>query len=660
VSIRFVAIYILLLFLPLSASATAPQANWHTARTVLQDHCIKCHGGVEQKGGLDLRSIESTLKGGDSGPAVTPGDADASLLLEMLRLDAETPMPPKGDPLTSEQVTVLTEWVLAMGDESKATSTHSAFLPEGLSPQLAIDVALERSWLRDGYQPSARISDTHYVRRITLDLLGRIPTGEERQTFLAATDSNKRQRLVDKLLKSSEHARHLAEIFDIVLLGRSERLPGSDRPLGRDDTWHAYLRWAFSSNRSWNTIVRDLIIARPSSDLEKGASWFLYAHKDDHQSIAASVAPKLLGKQIGCAQCHDHPIIPEIEQGHYWGMVAFFNRSYNVQTPAGPRLGEHAVGGNIQFSNLESESFDAKLAFLTGETVTEPEPEAHVKALYSTPPPKKFFEALNKPKDRKKQKRKDTPRYDTAPVPQFSRREQFAKLAIERNPDFSKAFVNRIWAMLLGRGLVHPVEHIDSIHPPSHPELLTWLSQDFANHGYNVRRLIRAIVASKVYQLDSVPAAKKRPPEASFACGITKPLSAEVLLRSLLIASGRTPGPDGSFAGVDEPSVRALIARVYPDMFSEIFSPRASEALLYSNNATLDALLDFGEGSLLESLSTLATVKESVQRAFLRVHGRETAAEELAACISFVGDQPDRFKHVLWSLVTSSEFRFNH
>ncbi len=643
------------LLLALSPLQAGNLPAWEAAKALLQERCTKCHGGVKHKGGLDLRAIPNILRGGESGPAVVPGDPEASLLIEVLHPDGEPSMPPKGEPLAAREVDVIRDWIVSMTSEDPAPDGEVASLPSGMPPRTVIDFLVARRWAEAGVEAAPPIDDAAFARRASLHLLGRIPTESELASFLRSTASGKREALVDSLLQHPEFARHFAELFDTILLGRRHGLTGRERPLDRSDDWHRYLSWVFRSNRPWNEVARDLLGERPSDGPALGARWYLAAHKDDHEAIAQAMAPALLGKQIACAQCHNHPLVPEIEQRHYWGLVAFFNRSFNVKTSHGLDVGESAVGGELKFSTLEGESHEAALAFFDGRTVEEPpQDKPHDASRYRVPPPETYFAELqDKKKDNKKRK---APAMESVPVPDFSRRSALVDLAVESYPDFSRALVNRVWTLLLGRGLVHPVDHLDSIHPPSHPKLLSWLGQDFAAHGYDVQGLIREIMASRVYQTSSRPLGEqvRRPAPELFALSRLQPLTAESLYRSMLVAGGHAPDSEGAFPGIDEEAYREAFARIYPDLFPETYSPQAAEGLFFSNNPLMKEILvrDFS------GLSPEAGIAE----AFLAAFGREPDEAECAMGHAFLGEHPDnsRFHALLWSLITSSEFRFNH
>ena len=403
---------------------------------------------------------------------------------------------------------------------ARAAPAHAATAgtaePDAIS---AIDARIADGWQRAGVQPSGECDDATFVRRIYLDLAGRIPTRSEAGEFLEDMAAGKRERLIDQLLSSDEFAETFASRFDTMLMGRARPEAMTRR---QRHGWHQYLVDSFRENRPWNQMARDMTLARDSETTDVRAGWFLYERRNEYQAIAEAVAPAFFGIRIECAQCHDHPLASEIHQAHYWGLVAFFNRGKNQDTSAGPRVAEKAVGGFQKFTDLAGDSFETQLTFFESPVVGEDRPPEDVQdsdELYLT--------AAGELR-----------------VPKFSRRAQFADQILADHPLLARAFVNRIWAMLVGRGFVHPVDRMDSMHPPSHPELLEWLSNDFRTSGYDVKRLVRHVVSSRCYQLDSCPPAANLLPEL-FAVGLTKPIDAESLVRSLdVVLNGAPSAPE--------------------------------------------------------------------------------------------------------------------
>ncbi len=640
-----------------------PDVLWkRDVAPLLDKKCLKCHAGVRQYGGLDLRSLETILRGGDRGAAIVPGRTAESRILQFIQPNSDPHMPP--DPkrqLTPEEIGVLKSWIAAMpvptsklaSSTSKTETWVSEYLleyrrlfqarripPSKLDAGATIDWFLQADWRRDGTKPAGLSDDASFVRRVYLDVAGRISTNEERSRFLADRTRDKRSQLVDNLLASDDYPRRMREVFDTALMGRPNRKNERERV---SSGWREFLEDAFRANRPWNETVRDMLVARETKGARKGAMWFIAERDNSHQAIAEAVAPVVFGTQIACAQCHNHPLLWEIEQRHYWGMVAAFNRSTNVKTESGLGVGESAVGGFINFANLKKESQPAKLIFPNGSSVPERIPGMDEKVvdtpdLYVVPPVKEGQKVQN------------------AAIPKFSRRAAFADVATRDNPLLARAFVNRMWAVLMGRGIVEPVDQIDSRHPASHPELLEWLATDFEKSGYDIKRLVRVIVSSRAYQLDSRPRGNKAPLPETFARSIERTLSAEQLLRSLKIATGAKTDDSSS----DEVE-RAFIA-VFPEVMQETYNPSLQQALFLSNSPILDTMLTPADANTTARLLTLKSAQAQVREAFVTVLGRLPDASEQKQCQALLaGSPPERgVKDLLWALLTSAEFKVNH
>jgi hypothetical protein len=640
-----------------------PDVFWtNHVEPLLDKQCLKCHAGVRQQGGLDLRSLDTILRGGGSGPAIIPGKPAESRIVQFIVAKSEMHMPPDlKKQLSVEEIAILKTWIaLLPAPKSKlalGTSTNTTWVPEyladyrrtyqshevvpaTLSGSAAIDWFLQTDWKRDHIEPARLSDDAAFVRRIYLDLAGRIPSREELKLFLGDARKDRRAQLIGSLIASEDYPRHMREVFDAVLMGR----PAGDNARARVERgWNAFLENSFRVNRPWNDMVHDILTARATNGPGHGADWFLAERKDSTQAIAEAVAPIAFGVQIKCAQCHNHPLSWEIEQRHYWGLVAVFNRSKNVETDTGPGVAESAIGGFINFANLKKESQPAVLAFLNGKAVAEKIPGANDKEidspdLYVVPPAKEG----TKP--------------HSPAVPKFSRREAFADSVTHDNPQLARAFVNRLWADLMGRGIVHPADQIDSRHRPSHPELLEWLSQDFAQSGYDVKRLVQTIVSSRAYQLDSKPGGKAPPLPESFARALDKPLSAEQLLHSLWIATGTKVEPSATAA------LERTFAAKFPDLMAENYNPSLQQALFLTNSPVLDSLLLPVPGNTVAQLMALKSNEARVRGAFGAVLGRAPDAVELRQCQSILAAQsPEKgVKNLLWALLTCAEFQVNH
>ena len=221
----------------------------------------------------------------------------------------------------------------------------------------------------------------------------------------------------------------------------------------------------------------------------KAAAEFLRARVKDIDRLTTEVSSTFFGVNISCAQCHDHPLVNDWKQDHFYGMKAFFGRTF-VNGMATGFLGEHEYG-TVKFKTTEGVERDGQDDVPDRRKVVEPEAEA-------TPP--RTSRRRRRSSSQKAKKDKVPP-----PPPQFSARAKLVELALQpgERDFFARAIVNRVWHRLFGRGLVMPLDQMHSANPPSHPELLAWLARDMVEHGYDLRRLIRGLVLSRAYARDS-------------------------------------------------------------------------------------------------------------------------------------------------------------
>jgi mono/diheme cytochrome c family protein len=619
---------ITLLLSAATAAAAAPAADagrlWTAKIQPLLDlHCVKCHGPIEQKGGLELDTPQAVLKGGAAGPVVVAGRPEESPLYKNLAPGADPHMPPKKQ-LGDREREAVRLWIAAMQDAPRAEQAVENKERRFTSIPEAVDTLVEEGWQSRGVTPAPGLEDRLWCRRIYLDLAGRVPSVQEVDTFLAQPREQRREALVDSLLATNEYAVRMRELWDTFMMGRATR-PGVDDKR-KQNAWWTFLETAFKTNRPWNETVRTALAGRQDKPQDKGASWFLFERKNDHQAIAEAVAPIIYATKVDCAQCHDHPLAREIKQSHYWGLVTAFNRGKNVEGTNG--VAESAVGGFVNFTNLKKESQPAVVTLLTGRTLAETWLSGD----------KKEEDSDDKYVDPKAKVR----------VPKYSRREAFAELATHENPLLAKAFVNRMWAALLGRGIVHPADEINARNVPSHPELLEWLARDFAANGHDARRFVRGLVLSKVYALGA--GTGEAPPE-SFAGAPERPLTAEQISRSWRVAAG-LPAEDDA--------LRRAVVKAIPDVLPREYSASFQQAQFLSNSPAVENLLKTAPGGTLEKLASIADKSARVQAAFQAVYGRNPDAEEASVSLQFLSARGERSseatRDLLWALMTGAEF----
>jgi hypothetical protein len=502
-----------------------------------------------------------------------------------------------------------------------------------------IDVALKEQDL----SPAALADDATILRRLTLDLAGRIPTPDEYRNYVGSTEPGKKVAVVDRLLASGGFARHQVNEFDAMLSPSAQggRRGGSLRE---------YLRLAFQENRSWDTIYRDLLLADEKEPGRKGASQFLKSRIKDVDRLTTDVSILFFGVNISCAQCHDHPLVSDWKQDHYYGMKSFFARTYE----AGMFLGERD-NGLVQFKTTKNVSKNAQMMFLTGKVVEQPGGAKPVKV-----------------KKRQNQGKATTPTMPP-PAPSFSARSQLVKLSLEpeQRSFFAKAIVNRVWYRYFGLGLVSPLDQMHSENAASHPELLDWLARDLVEHGYDLKRLIRGLVLSNTYARSSRWAGERFPPAKSFAVARLRALSPMQLATSLRLATAnpdafalsRKPEElDKKFEAIENASTSFAQLIEQPSVDFQI---GVNEALLFSNNERIQRdYLSNGSDRLMGRIKDIKDPNSVIDLLYPSILSRNVRAEEKQALLDYIAQRQDRpteaVRQIIWALLTSAEFRFNH
>ncbi len=324
--------------------------------------------------------------------------------------------------------------------------------------------------------PGGLADDPEFLRRIFLDLTGSIPPAEDARAFFEDSDPDKRTKLIDLLLTRREHFQHLATTFDVWMMERRAETHV------KTTEWRQYLEESFAANKPYNKLVGELLAADGTEANNRHASRFYLDRLAEPDLITRDVGRLFFGQDLQCAQCHDHPNISDYLQRDYYGLFAFFGRTYLFQPdkkkPA--VLAEKAMGGGefkSVFTDVEATSFPQVLH----STVVYPDPVFE---------PGEEYEVKPDPKDKSVQ-----------PIPKFSRREQIVKAVAEsNNAAFNRNIANRLWAQMMGRGLVEPLDFHHASNPPSHPELLDLLAGEFAAMNYDIRAFLRTLALTETYQ----------------------------------------------------------------------------------------------------------------------------------------------------------------
>lgn len=498
--------------------------------------------------------------------------------------------------------------------------------------------------------PAARADDAEFLRRVYLNLTGIIPSVEEARAFLADKAADKRAKLVDKLLVSDAYARHMTNLFDVLLMDRRP-----DKHVKRPE-WRDFLQTSFAKNKPYDQFVREILTADGSDPKTRPAAKFYLDRDGEPNLLTKDVSRLFLGMNLHCAQCHDHPIVDAYKQDHYYGVQAFLSRSY-VFADKATKVSVYAekAEGDVTFQSV----------FV---------PKVTKNAVPQLPDGKPLLD----PKFEKGQEYvKPVPKGERG-IPKYSRRAQLAEQIVGKdNPRFPRATANRLWSFMMGRGIVEPVEYDHPENPPSHPELLQMLSDDFVASKYDMKAMIRAIVLSETYQRSSAIPKGQEPDPKKFAVASLKALTPEQFAWSLmqatgliaaeLKAQGAKRNETGAYAKLSAqvPPIVALFASQPGDnAFSQEYEATLDQTLFLANGATLRDWLSPRPGSLIDRLNAQKDANLAAEELYLSVLTRTPTAEERKEVADYLtrrsNERQAALQDLAWALLTSAEFRFNH
>jgi hypothetical protein len=330
----------------------------------------------------------------------------------------------------------------------------------------------------------ATASDAEFLRRASLDLTGMPPTADEARAFIADKSADKRVRLIDRLMASPHYARHLALTLDLMLM---ERRASTNISI---DDWQAWLLKSVRENKPWNVLAKEIILADGADPAQRPAARFALDRGSDPNVLTRDIGRIFFGRDMQCAQCHDHPLVKDYLQSDYQGLFAFLQPTFQMtRTEAGkPQVVQaERAGAQISFQSVFIKVPRRTVARVPhGIMIDEP-----------------FFlpgdEYTVAPADNVKS------------VPKVSYRTRLAELATDgSNQAFNRNIVNRLWALMFGRGLVHPADMQNPDNPPSNPELLQLLSKEFVAMKFDVRAFLRELALTSAYQRSFDPPADIR------------------------------------------------------------------------------------------------------------------------------------------------------
>jgi hypothetical protein len=483
-----------------------------------------------------------------------------------------------------------------------------------------IDQALGQALAAEKVPAAPLADDAEFLRRACLDITGVIPGADRAAAFLESTDPNKRAKLIDELLASPQYARHMADIWQALLVQRDP-----DNRRIQFNALESWLEERFKKNQPWDRLVKDLLTATGTQE-ENGAVTFYLANATPDK-LTDHVSRVFMGVRLQCAQCHNHPFT-HWKQTEYWGMAAFFEK-----VRANGNVNQMVKAGESPGINESSRGRPLKL------------PDSAKKV-----PPKFFLGA----------EPKVTANEPYRPV-------LAAWLCSADNPYFAKAMVNRLWGQFFGRGFANPVDDLRDDNPISHPELLRDLAAAFAEDGFDIKNAIRAICNSEAYQRTSKASADAGDADARlFARMAIKPLTPEQLFDSLEQVLGKQEGRVERVRGAQ---------RYGPN------TPRSAFVNFFAVDETADpteyqagipqALRLMNAPQMNRTVTALRQADQPgnkpaqvVEHLYLATLSRRPTAAESGVLLAYVdkhGSRPrDAYGDILWALLNSSEFTLNH
>lgn len=493
----------------------------------------------------------------------------------------------------------------------------------GFQPVNFIDELAATKWKKLGLQPSVVSNDATFLRRVTIDVCGRLPTVEEVREFLADDRANRRELLIDRLLNSADHAAFFALKWGSIL--RNSNLAGSEKAAY---AFHNWIKDMLARNRPYDEFVRGVVAASGEWQDAPAINWFWQSRDDQLHQVTADTAQVFLGLRLQCAKCHHHPY-ERFSQDDYYGLAGFFTR-----------LGRKSFGEPPPYYSANRVMISERHP-LTGQQI-EP----------------KYLDG-------------DIARFSDEEDPRHGLVDWMAR---PDNPYFAKALVNRLWGHLFARGLVDEVDDLRETNPPSNPELLDRLAREFIAQKFDMRHMLRLMLTSRTYQLASSPNADNAGDLQNFARYYPRRFTAEVLLDAVDYSTGAV----SNFGNMSS-DARAvdLPHENFGSYFLDTFDrPRRvtacecergtaatlSQVLLLANSDELEGKISVGNGRIDTLFKEQKSTPQMVEDLYLSAVSRFPTPQEVIAAEAHITTSPDPRRGVedlLWSLLNSREFLFN-
>ena len=492
-----------------------------------------------------------------------------------------------------------------------------------------IDKLVYARLLKLGHLPSDTCTEAEFLRRSTLDAIGMLPTVAEARAFATNKDPKKYEQWVDALLQRPEWADHWAIKWGDLIRPNPSRV--GVKPVYLLDQW---IRQSFRENKPWDRFVRELLTAEGNTHQHGPVA--IWRDKRIPVDAATFIGQIFLGVRLECAKCHHHPT-EKWDLTDYYQMAAFFTQmKHKGQGISAPISGEP--------EQIWSTSGAAGIEHPVTKAILKPRPPADKEiALADTQDPRAVLAD-----------------WMTNP----------------HNPYFAPAIVNRIWSSFMGRGIVDPVDDFRASNPPSNAPLLDWLAQDFVKHGYDLKHLMRNILLSQTYRLSSLPNETNAADLKNYSRSYRRRLPAESLLDAVCVVT-ETQEP---FSGMPSDALakqtwnhklesQFMDAFGRPNASSECpcerdAKPSVVQALHLMNSNKLQEMLINAKGRVTRLAKSDLKPQQIMEELYLACYSRLPTAEESAivgkALDVEVTNRQSAIEDVLWSLLNSAEFVFNH
>jgi hypothetical protein len=523
-------------------------------------------------------------------------------------------------------------------------SVYTASIPlgapvENLPPvKNFVDELVFANLKRIGVPPSPVCDDATFLRRASLDIAGHLPTEEEAKAFLASKAADKRDQLIETLLKSQEYADYFAGKWAPLL--HNKRDAATD--ITANFAFHSWVRDSLLANTPYDQMVRQLLAATGTIASNPAVAWYKRVKEPTQQ--LEDVAQLFLGVRMQCAQCHHHPF-ERWSQGDYYSFAAFFSQVGRKPTTT--------AGEDVIFHKRGIAQIENKKTKLPVKPAALGAPAAEI-------------------------------------LPDEDPRLKLADwLGDKANPFFAKSLVNRYWKHFFRRGLVEPEDDIRDTNPPTNPELLDALAKHFIESGYDLKAVVRVITQSHTYQLSEKPNEHNGVDRQNFSRFYPKHLPAEVLLDAIdQLTGARTdfadlPAGTRAIALPDNSYNRSSgFLKVFgrPEGASvceceRVQSSSLAQSLHLMNAAEVKTKLATSNGTADRLAKSAAPDPEKLRGLYLAAFSREPRAEELQTLSAYLAKsrfdaqgkplappqaKRQAYEDILWALINTKEFLYNH